>query len=55
MPGGEHYLYPEPPLHHIIKRDGEVYDLSDEFKMIVDSSQAASINKFLKELANERK
>jgi hypothetical protein len=54
MLGGEQYVYPDPPLHYIIKRDGEVYNFSDEFKAIVDSSRIASIREFLRELANER-
>lgn len=54
LPEGTHHVYPDPPLHYVIRRDGEVYNFSDEFKMIVDSSQVDSIEKYLRELANER-
>lgn len=54
LPGGKHYLYPQPPLNHVLKGNGKVYDFSDEFRMIVNSSQIASIDSFLKVLANNR-
>jgi hypothetical protein len=49
-----HYIYPQPPLHYSIKRDGEIYDFSDELKMISGSDQVKAIDKQIKMLANER-
>lgn len=54
LPGGEKYMYPDPPLHFSIKRDGEIYYFSDEFKMIADANHVKSIDKHIKSLANER-
>lgn len=53
-PDRANYAYPIPPLHYTIKRDGEIYDFSDELKMISGSEQANAIDKQIRMLANER-
>ena len=53
-PDKMHYVYPDPPLHYTLKRDGKIYDFSDELKMISGSDQAKAIDKQIRKLANER-
>jgi len=48
------YAYPQPPLNFAFTRNGERYHFTEEIEWIVNTHNAASILKHVKDLANRR-
>ncbi len=48
------FLYPDPPLHYLVSKNGLIYDFSHEIENIITTQNAESFLQYSHDLAQER-
>lgn len=53
-PFDDGFLYPDPPLHYLVSKNGSIYDFSHEIENIITTQNAESFLQYSHDLAQER-